>query len=206
MKRYAPGALLLTTALLVSLLAWSGAAIAGPRDHEDGFFLRLSMGGGTASTALDDGTDRLEMSGSAADLNFAVGAIVSPNFALHGTLLGWSASDPDLEFNGTTVGEINGDVTATAFGAGLTYFFMPVNMYLSGSLCFGGLELDLGNFSGETDDGLMADVTLGKEWWVGDKWGLGAALGFTWHDFSDSSVDENWTGNSFCLRFTATMN
>jgi hypothetical protein len=95
--------------------------------------LRLSAGGGNASTSLDDGTDKLEMSGSATDMNFAVGAIVSPNLALHGTLLGWSASDPDLELNGTKIAEINGDVTAAAFGAGLTYYFMPVNTYLSGS-------------------------------------------------------------------------
>jgi len=194
------------TALLLTLLLSAGSAAAGPRDHQDGFFLRLSAGGGSGSSSIDDGTNEAEISGSVADVNIAIGAIITPNLALHGTLMGWSAQDPDLEFNGTTVGEINGDVTATGIGAGLTYFFMPVNMYLSGSLGVGSMELDAGNLSVETDSGLFADLTLGKEWWVGEKWALGLAGGVTMHSFGDPDVDENWSGTSFCLRFSASMN
>lgn len=206
MSRCKPRIFLPATALFLLLLLQAGLAAAGPRDHQDGFFLRLSAGGGSASTSIDDGTDKMEISGSAGDLNIAVGAMVTPNLALHGTLMGWSMQDPDLEINGTTLGEINGDVTAAGFGGGLTWYFMPVNMYLSGSLGVGSLELDAGNVAVESDSGLIADLTLGKEWWVGEKWALGAAVGLTTHSFSDPDVDEDWSGTSFCLRFTASMN
>jgi hypothetical protein len=192
--------------LLVAVLLIAVPAAAGPRDHQDGLFLRLSAGGGSGSSSIEDITGEVEISGSVADVNIAIGAIITPNLALHGTLMGWSAQDPDLVFNGTTIGEINGDVTATGIGGGLTYFFMPVNMYLSGSLGVGSMELDAGNLSVETDSGLFADLTLGKEWWVGEKWALGLAGGVTIHSFSDPDVDENWSGTSFCLRFSASMN
>ena len=191
---------------LVLVLALAAPALAGPRDHLDGFFMRLSAGGGTASSKIEDGTDEAEISGTAGDINFAFGGIVAPNLALHGTLYGWSLSDPDLEVNGVT-GTLEGDVTAAALGAGLTYYLMPANVYFSGSLGIGRLTVDgPGNFDGDTDRGLMLDVTVGKEWWVGDGWGLGVAGGMTYHSFGDGDVPENWSGTSFTLRFSATMN
>lgn len=96
------------TALLLILLLSAGVAAAGPRDHQDGFFLRLSAGGGSFSTSIDDGTDEAEVSGSIGDANIAIGAIIAPNLALHGTLMGWSAQDPDL----TSTGRPSGKSTA----------------------------------------------------------------------------------------------
>jgi hypothetical protein len=87
----------------------------------------------------------------------------------------------------------------------VTYYFMPVNLYLSGSAGFGSLEFD-GNISGETDMGLALDLTVGKEWWVGDNWGLGVAGGFGYHSLPEEGLDENWSGTSFVVRFTATLN
>jgi len=195
----------LTIFLLTLTLA--ATALAGPRDHADGFFLRLSGGAGSTGSSLSDGTDKLEFSGSGGDLNIAIGGIVAPNLALHGTLYGWSASDPTLEFNGADVTDISGTLTAAGVGAGLTYWFMPVNMYLSGTVGSGGLELDLnGGLDGKSDRGLILDLTLGKEWWVGDSWGLGLAGGLIYHSFPDPDISENWSGTSFTLRFSATMN
>jgi hypothetical protein len=64
-----------------------------------------------------------------------------------------------------------------------------------------------GDVSGDTDQGIAFDLTIGKEWWTGDNWGLGLAGGYTYHSVPDqasSSVD--WQGSSYSLRFTATMN
>ena len=195
----------LTIFLLTLTLA--ATALAGPRDHADGFFLRLSGGAGSTGSSLSDGTDKLEFSGSGGDLNIAIGGIVAPNLALHGTLYGWSASDPTMKFNGADITDISGTLTAAGVGAGLTYWFMPVNMYLSGTVGSGGLELDLnGGLDGKSDRGLILDLTLGKEWWVGDSWGLGLAGGLIYHSFPDPDISENWSGTSFTLRFSATMN
>ena len=193
--------------VLILVLLVATAVSAGPRDHEDGFFLRLSAGGGTANSSADDGTDEMELSGTSGDVNFAIGGMISPNLALHATVFGWSISDPTVKMNGTEVGDLNADVTATGIGAGLTYYFMPANLYLSGSVGSGKMEVDAGGgLDGETDRGLLLDLTIGKEWWVGDKWGLGVAGGLQYHSFNDPDIDEKWSGTSFAIRFTATMN
>lgn len=197
----------LRLAVMLLALLLAGTALAGARDHQDGFFLRLSAGGGSTGSSLSVGAEKLEFSGSGGDLNIALGGIVASNLALHGTLYGWSASDPTSELNGVDLGKINGTLTAAGLGIGLTYWFMPVNMYLSGTIGSGGLELDVsGGLDGKSDRGLLLDLTLGKEWWVGDKWGLGLAGGLMYHSFPDPDISENWTGTSFCLRFSATMN
>jgi hypothetical protein len=178
---------------------------AGPRDHLDGFFMRLSAGGGAAKTEITALGITEEFSGGAADFNFAIGGMVSPNLALHGTIWGWVLSNPDFSI-GSVTQTVNADVTMAAVGAGLTYYFMPANFYLSGSVGAGSLSLDAGGVSASTDAGLALDFTLGKEWWVGNRWGLGAAAGVSFHSIPDGGVDENWSGASFALRFSATYN
>jgi hypothetical protein len=95
----------------------------------------------------------------------------------------------------------------SAFGAGLTYFFMPVNMYLSGTVGAGSLSFSGTDLDGlETDSGLALNFVLGKEWWVSNRWGLGLAGAFDYHSAPDKNVSEDWTGTSFSLLFSATFN
>jgi len=192
--------------MLVSFLLFPLSAQSGPRDHNEGFFLRLSAGGGSAKTSICLLDEDFELSGPSGDVNLAIGAIVSPNLALHGTIWGWSVSDPDFEWGELGIGFEGTDLALSAVGGGLTYYFMPVNMYLSGSVGIGVLTLDGPGGSGETDGGLAVDVTLGKEWWVSDRWALGLSGGFGHHSIPEKDVDENWSGTSFGLRFSATLN
>ncbi len=186
-------------------LAFSATAWGGPRDHENGFFLRLSAGGGAASSEIDFPGGEGELSGGAGDINFAIGGIVSPNLALHGTIFGWSIQDPDVTLFGMS-GEADATVTLSALGGGVTYYVMPANVYLSGSLGFGRLSIDGVGGEGESDLGAIIDLTVGKEWWVGDKWGLGVAGAVGFHSVPEKGIDENWSGASFAIRFTATLN
>ncbi len=190
----------------VCLFAVAPAEAGQPRTH-DGFFLRLSAGGGYSSTSLDDGSSELKLSGGSGDVNLAIGGMIAPNLALHGTLLGWSITDPDVDLTGFGSGEINGDLSMGALGAGVTYYFMPANIYLSGTVGVGSLTMDLsGGPSVDSEDGVVVDLTAGKEWWVGNSWGLGVAAGMMFHSISDGGFDQNWTGSSFALRFSATYN
>ena len=80
---------------MVCSLALAGLVIASdalaenlPREHDGGFFLRLSAGVGTAKTKVEnidilaDGNPQdLEFSGTSGDVNFAIGAVVAPNLA-----------------------------------------------------------------------------------------------------------------------------
>jgi hypothetical protein len=189
----------------VILVLAGPASSGGIRDHESGFMLRLSAGGGSASSALDLTGGKLELSGFASDVNIAIGGVVTPNLAIHGTLFGWLVSDPDIEYPGGSV-SISGDLDLTAFGAGITYFIMPANVYVSGSIGAGSLTLDTSIGEGETDTGPVIDLTIGKEWWVSDGWGIGAAVSLGYHSVPEKGLDENWSGTSFAVRFSATMN
>lgn len=204
-KPFTTGAAAVMLAAFIIFAAAPTAASAQARDHEGGFFLRLSAGAGAASTEASDAGGTLEVSGPAGDVNFAIGGIVASNLALHGTIFGWSIADPDVEFAGLS-GEANGDISLAGLGGGVTYYFMPVNIYLSGSLGVGKIEFTSGNFTGRTSAGLMFDATVGKEWWVGDDWGLGVALGLGLHSIPDEDIDDNWSGGSVTVRFSATLN
>lgn len=199
---------------IVAGLAWAGASHAGgeARTH-DGFFLRLSAGFASTETKISDATGKLKLSGSAGDVNLAVGGVIAPNLAIHGTIFGWSASDPDAEITvygvGSGSGSISGTVTMSAVGGGVTYYIMPANFYLSGSVGLARLRFDSntsGVPNGDSDSGFALDLTAGKEWWVGRNWGLGAAGDIMIHSVPDGGLPENWAGPSFGLRFTATMN
>jgi hypothetical protein len=198
-------------ALLLTALLPAAAAAGGAARTHDGLFLRLSGGAGTANSSIEIEAmgAKIELSGSAVDMNFAIGGMVAPNLAVHGTLWGWSMEEPDLEITipgyGSESGRVSGTAMMTAIGAGVTYYFMPVNMYASGSVGIGTLEFTEDNES-KTDSGPALDLTVGKEWWVGNSWGLGLAGGFSYHSLPEKDVDENWSGTSFALRFSATFN
>ncbi len=178
---------------------------AGDRDHDGGFFLRLSAGSGYAQTELGDPTV-MKYYGPCGDVNFAVGGVVLRNLALHGSLFGWTIIDPSLEI-GTIPGEINGSLMLSGFGAGITYYIMPINIYISPSVGIGRLTLESNGQTGETEMGPFFDFTVGKEWWVGGSWGLGVAGTVGYHSVQESEeIDVNWSGYSLAVRFSATLN
>jgi hypothetical protein len=195
--------------LFVVLIAVASAVPAragAPRTH-DGFFLRLSGGFGYAGSSIDDAGETFKISGATGDVNFAIGGMVSPNFAIHGTIMGFAVTDPTLEWENVGSGTFNGDVSLAAWGGGVTYYIMPANLYLTGSIGVGTVTVDVdGGPSFDSDTGVVVDLGLGKEWWVGDSWGLGIAGGVMLHSIPDGGIDENWTGASLGLRFSATYN
>jgi hypothetical protein len=202
---------------MVAVLMVSTSSLAGEARTHDGFLLRLSAGGGYAETAIDllpfeldtlqTETVNFELSGASGDINFAIGGMVTPNLAVHGTLWGWLVSSPDVKVDGTDAGTLDDyTVNMSAYGAGITYYFMPINIYVSPSIGLAILSVEEGGTSASTDTGFAFDATVGKEWWVGDGWGIGVAGAFGWYSVPDGDIDEKWSGPGFAVRFTATMN
>jgi len=191
--------------VLIAMSVTFTTTAAGPRDHEDGFFLRLSMGGGGGGTKIDDPDVLVDLSGGMGNVNFAIGGMVTPNLAIHGTLFGWTMTDPDARFEHLT-GTLPGDVTMSAIGAGLTYYIMPHNIYVSGSAGFGIIDVESFGLAGESEIGIAIDTTFGKEWWVSDRWALGVAGAFGFHSIPQEGIDTNWTGTDVAIRFTSTFN
>jgi len=197
-------------AIVVCLCILVGASVAnagGPRDHEPGFFLRLSTGVGGAQIELDIAPfGKQKYSGWTGDPNLAIGGTITRNLALHATMFGWSASDPTYELAGVEFNASTDLVFLGALGIGMTYYVMPLNLYLSPSIGFGRLAQEAFGDIRESDLGVAFDFTVGKEWWVSDRWALGVAGALGLHSIPDDGSSEDWKGGSFGIRFTSTFN
>jgi len=197
--------------LVLGTLARPVPVAAGEARAHDGFFMRLSTGFGAARAKLEDSGSSAELKGAAEDVNLAFGGMVGNNLALHGTLWGWTISDPDAKLvgsGGSTTFSTKGSLTMGALGAGLTYYVMPANVYFSGSVGMGSL-LGKDDVDGKSKTGFAMDLTAGKEWWVGDAWGLGAAADFSFFNAKNQDIvpsNESWAGPGFGIRFSATFN
>lgn len=186
-------------------------APAGVFDHDSGFFLRLTFGAGMASSQASQAGYLRAFDGLAVDGALSLGAIVAPNLALHGTFFGWNVLEPYFEYRdgGDTASGYLGETTLAmaAFGPGLTYYFMPYNAYISGSLGLGGLSLseeDGATFRARR--GVAGELLVGKEWFVGAQVGLGLAGAFTAHRIPDRMAGVTFSGYSLGLRFSFTFN
>jgi hypothetical protein len=180
---------------------------AGEKPHtHDGFFLRMCGGFGFGYSSVEDGqgADNTIRGGSNAS-NLAVGAMVSENLAIHADAFHVALIEPESFINGKSAGTVPGRYIAGGIGAGVTYYLMPSNLYLSGSLNFVVLEADIGGWRLKTDTGMGIDFLVGKEWWISDNWGIGVAGQFVY-----TLVPSQWdtTHNSVggAVLFTATYN
>jgi len=167
-----------------------------------GFLLRPDVGAGYMSTSMGDTT----RSGVAGTFGVIVGGAVSENLILGAHLYDGVIGDP----NAISPSASGSKTQATMVGVGpnLTYYFMPVNIYLSASMAFTRMNLTAGNFSGDSAWGLGTRLSLGKEWWVSDHWGLGFAGHFSYSDNKSDTTDtaqriKTW---GVGLSFSATYN
>jgi hypothetical protein len=194
-------------ALVVGLIAVPSVAQGRqiPREHEGGIFIRLSAGIAGSTTSLEDAGTKTEFSEGGGTNNLALGGMAWQNVALHATLFGWAVSDPKIEIDGVEQRRSNGTASLNALGGGVTWYIMPVNIYVSGTAGFGWLRVAQ-NYNLDSSPGFAFDVTVGKEWWVSDRWGLGVALGLNGHSIPVEGADANWEGGSIGVRFSATFN
>lgn len=187
-------------------LAASAVDAGEPRRHDGGFFLRLALGGGYASTSIEDAGEELTFKGPSGNFEAAIGAMVKENLAIHATLGAWAVLDPTAEIFGEEADLDDVTLSLSGIGAGLTYYFGDSNVYLSGSAGAGQITLDFEGESEDTDWGFVLEASLGKEWWVSDRWGLGVAAGVGYHSIPPGEGNENLSGTSFSVRFSATFN
>lgn len=183
-------------------------AQGGSRTH-DGLFLRMAAGPSWFGHRLASGADKLDYSGFGADMEVALGAVVRPNLAIHGTLFAWGTKDPALD---ATVSGVSGSATAKGYGAmsaagvGVTYFFVPANVYLSGSVGSGSFIFNPDSGPNwETSRGFALELAAGKEWWTGDSWGIGVGAGYIFSSLPDKTLAPDWSSHAFSVRFSATF-
>jgi hypothetical protein len=167
-----------------------------------GFLIRPDIGAGYLSTSMGDTTQ----SGGAGMFGIIVGGAVAENLILGGHLYDGVIGNPNaVSPSGPTS---NTQATMVGVGPNLTYYFMPVNMYASATVAFTRMNLTIGNFTGDSAWGLGTRLSLGKEWWVSDHWGLGLAGHFSYSGNKSDTTDtaqmiSTWGAG---LSFSATYN
>jgi hypothetical protein len=175
-------------------------------ERHDGFFLRLAAGfgfGGNTGTDAEGAED--VMRGGASTSSVAIGACVVEDLAVHAELFHAALVAPEVLEDDVVIVDTVGKYGMFGAGVGITYYFMPTNLYLSAALAATVLYADFGVVAFKSDAGVGLDFLIGKEWWVSDNWGLGVAGQFI---FSNTPSDFDEPNRSFAgaVLFSASYN
>jgi hypothetical protein len=175
-----------------------------PHAH-DGFYMRLSLGGGGASSS---GAGEKYSGGSAA-FGAAFGGAITEHLILYGEFFFHTVPSPTFESYGVSQ-TVDADLGILGVGPGVAYYFMPLNLYLSGTFLLQQVQLsdpnDSSNSVNLTNTGVGFSLMAGKEWWVSADWGLGVAAQFLFGSAKDRYVDARWTSKALAIMFSATYN
>jgi hypothetical protein len=206
--------LALLAAIALSATAARAQGIASrPHDFDStinrhfGFFLRLDLGlGYMHSGATSNGND-VTLSGLAGAFSISLGGAVTENLIIGGHLWDNVVSNPSVSIGSNSGSSNDTTLGLIGFGPQVTYYFMPINIYLSGTAGVGKLTVTTNGTSGSTNAGFAGRLAVGKEWWVSDHWGLGVEGHLSIGINSDSgSSGASWTTPAFAIAFCATYN
>ncbi len=183
---------MLFVALLV-LAAAPGAYAQEPWRHE-GLFLRLEGGVGFLSATANDQGATSTASGGAGYLGAALGGAIGENLVLYGEIWGMGAPNPNIQIGASNTIAQNTTLNYGGVGLGLGYFFMPSNLFLGVSLDATRLGVtDSNGTQSDSDIGAAASLTLGKQWWISERTGLGLSLKCIGGGNSNNNNDPNST-------------
>jgi hypothetical protein len=177
----------------------------------DGFYMRLAAGGGAA--VAQDSDIGAKASGNSFAFSAAFGGAILENLILYGEMVGYGIPEykyNDDQMSGTSTRTLN----ISGLGPGVAYYFMPLNLYASGSLLLHRVSMSASKNSDEdialTDMGAGVSLMVGKEWWVSTDWGLGIAADFFFGTAKNrayyTTSDSRWTSKGFAIMFSATYN
>lgn len=177
-------------------------------EHSSGFLFRGTFGLGYDALSLSsEGGFDATISGLGASLGIALGGFVTPGLAINADLYGSTILNPSAEVDGFgETGDVDATITFAALGLGVTYYVMPLNLYIAGSLGIGQLQLEQNGETAETDFGFTFHATLGKEWFVSQNWGVGVALDFNWADVPTDGDGDSASYTTIAIAFSATYN
>jgi hypothetical protein len=187
-------------------------------EQHDGFFLRLVPGFGYSQVSItypDDmlpdilkGKDFLSFTGFPFANSIQIGGAVSDNLIIYGESGAVDIINPSTKsFNEEVETAEDFEVLFGGFGPGVTYYFMPANIYLSTTILAHFATIKSEGKSHSSNIGFGFNFMAGKEWWVGEQWGLGVSVYFRYGSQTDKD-DEDLTisGYSFGALFSVTYN
>lgn len=188
----------------------------GAETH-DGFYLRLHLGLGYTRMATSAEGSKFKISGSSSSFGLALGGSITPNLVIYGALSFASISDPTTTVDGVEEDDGDSEVFLGGLGVGAAYYVLPVNAYIAGTVLASSFnrtytDVNLVEQNDTSEGGLGLELLVGKEWWVSENWGLGAALQLHYSSMKDKDIIKNvvesprWTTTSIALLLSATFN
>lgn len=160
-----------------------------------GFFVRPDFGVGFMSASTSSNGGALGISGVTALTSVAVGTTVAENHQLAIHLMNGVAMNPSLSYAGFSGAMGGTQLTMWGIGPEYTYYFMPDNIYVSGTLALTQMSLGMGFLSMQSDWGLGTRLAVGREWCVAEHWGVGVAG----HLSLSSNQNAGLSGDSFAM-------
>lgn len=193
--------------ILVAPMIWGQSS--GKHKH-DGLFMRFLAGPSYSTQKYDGTTAETEVKGVSASFNFQIGAAIAEDLIAYGEVGGFTITNPDIEIGGTTYDTEDTKSSTFGFGGGLTYYFMPSNFYITGSIQAAKVKIEYTKgsttYKGESDMGIGVFAGIGKEWWIADDWALGAAVFFSYSNVPDKdNSDITIASTTFGVAFSATF-
>jgi hypothetical protein len=181
--------------------------------QHDGFALSMSLGPVFGTVTDDFGTNHMELSGTGALFDFKIGGAIKENLILHATILSSLVPGPTFIKAEDTivVAPDNVFLGEAMLGAGLTWYFMPENFFLSGSVGLGNFSIlnSITNNHVSTQRGFSMQLKFGKEWWVSKNWALGVGVTYGKTHLTNEPGDgiiEKMDSNRFGILFNTTFN
>jgi hypothetical protein len=163
-------------------------------ESHDGGMVRLTLGFGAGSVSQDYSNVaglEVELSGGGLVWSADFGASVTEQLTVHARIGQLWLPAPRFSARNAAPGSPESQplasgstLTATLVGAGASYNFMPINMYLTAIAGLSVISLELGDADDDDQEvvrtGVGFNFDVGKEWWVASQLGLGIGARFWW--------------------------
>ena len=207
---------LLFTLISFFLISWQFVYSEDFGEYKhDGFFMRFLLGGSSSKMTFkvksnDMQLGDMEFSGLSIAFRFQIGGEIAENLNAFGEVGAITIDNPKVKVAGKSYDTEETLASNSDFGAGLTYYFMPINIYVSGSILASKAQLEYKEGSkttkGESDMGLGLFLTTGKEWWIDIDWALGASIYAAYSNVPDKGDDKvTIKTTTFGIAFSATF-
>ena len=120
-----------------------------PKQHE-GFYLSMCIGPVFGHISETYKSSYTEFNGVGVEFDFKIGYSVANNLIIHGTLISKTMPGPEFSYKGNNV-DLPEDISLgeMMFGAGITYYFMPINIFATSSVGLGRFTIN-DNINDET--------------------------------------------------------
>ena len=146
----------------------------------------------------------IDFVGTGAAIELRLGGALSENLILTFDILSKAIVSPEVKVNGSGTYATSNDVSLgeVTYGAGLTHYVMPTDIFVSATVGTGAFVINNNEQTTRSKFGFSMQLKAGKHWWISKSWGisLGGSYGFTSVDNTQNSIySEQIRSNRFTI-------